>query len=89
LAEELTPFDVKCDILAELWVTYKNDEQYEDFMSYNDLGLPLAYVLSTGIVKETTKAKGFVEETFDVLLEAMGIKDEGFTCLEDIILLQQ
>lgn len=88
MAEELTPFDTKCDILAEFWIAYKNDDQYQDFMMYNDLGLPLAYVLSVGIVKETPKARGFVEETFDVLLEGMGLKDEGYTSLDDLIMLQ-
>ena len=84
-----TKFKHKCDILADLWVAYKGDEEFEDFISYNDLGLPLAYAISTEIVEKTDKAKNFVNETFDVLLESLGLEDEGYTSLDDIIPLDE
>ncbi len=80
-----TKFLTKCDILADFWVGYKGDEDYEDFISYNDLGLPLAYAISTGIVEKTKKAKTFVEETWDVFLAGFSLKDRGYKSLDDII----
>jgi hypothetical protein len=80
-----TKFSIKCDILAEFWVAYKGDENYEDFISYNDLGLPLAYAISTDIVERTRKAKTFVEETWDVFLGVHGLEDEGYESLDDIL----
>lgn len=80
-----THFSNKCDILAELWVTYKNDEEFQDFFQYNDLGLPLAYALSTDIVKPTDKSEMFVNETFDLLLSGLEIEDSGFETLDDLL----
>lgn len=80
-----TPFSNRCDILAELWIAYKGDEDFSDFFEYNDLGLPIAYALSTDIVKTTPIAEGFVNETFELLLSALEVEDEGFESLDDIM----
>lgn len=80
-----TPYTNKCDILGELWLSYKQNEDFEDFFEYNDLGLPLAYAISAGIVKATPEAEIFVNETFDLLLGAVGREsDEGFESIEDV-----
>ena len=80
-----TDFETKCDILGELWLDYKGNPQFDDFISYNDLGLPLAFAIFTEIVLPTPKAQVFVEETFDLLLEALGKTDEGFDSLDDLL----
>lgn len=82
-----TSFENKCDILGELWIEYKNSDEFADFIEYNDLGLPLAYALSTEIVSATPKTEMFVNETFELLLAGLGIKDEGFDNLGDLLLL--
>ena len=81
----MTTFDNKCAILAELWIDYRNDEQFADFINYNDLGLPLAYLLDAEIVTKTDLAIPFVEETFQVLLDALGIDDTGFEDFTDLM----
>ena len=82
---DMTPFESKCDILGQLWVEYKNDEQFQDFVEYNDLGLPLAYAISSDIVSSSPKAQMFVEETFQLLLAAVGREeDTGFDSLSDL-----
>jgi hypothetical protein len=80
-----TKFKAKCDILADLWLNYRYDEEFVDFIEYNDLGLPLAYALSEGIVEKTPLAKTFVEETFDLLLAGLGIEDEGYTLFDEML----
>ncbi len=47
-----TTFENKCAILADLWLNYKDNEELEDFVEYNDLGLPLAYGVRLGGVKK-------------------------------------
>lgn len=79
-----TTFDNKVAILADLWMSYRNDIQFEDFISYNDLGLPLAYLLDSGIIEITDKAKGFIEETFDILLAGFEKEDTGFSSMSDL-----
>ena len=80
-----TPFSKRCEILGDLWVAYKGDPEFEDFISYNDLGLPLAYALATEIVTKTPKAELFVNETFDLLLTGLELADEGFETLADLL----
>lgn len=81
----MTTFENKCAILADLWLNFRYDEQFKDFIEYNDLGLPLAYAINEGIVDTTDIANGFINETFDVLLSGMGIEDTGFDSLGDVL----
>lgn len=80
-----TQFEFKCSILSELWMDYRNDEDFEDFVEYNDLGLPLAYAIENGIVESNPIANQFVEETFRLLLVGLEIEgDPGFETLDDV-----
>jgi hypothetical protein len=80
-----TPFSSKCSILGELWLSYRSEEDFEDFLEYNDLGLPIAYAIANEIVKSTDLAKAFVEETFDLLLVALGLEDEVWENLDEML----
>ena len=73
-------------ILAELWMNYRDDDNFSDFIQYNDLGLPLAYLLHNGIVKSTESSDKFVNETFDLLLGSLEVEDAGFESLDDIFM---
>lgn len=76
---------MRCRILAELWMDYRGDVEFQDFIEYNDLGLPLAYAISEGIVEKTDIASNFINEAFDILLAALGVEDTGFESLEDML----
>ena len=80
-----TPFSSKCEILGELWLKYRSEEEFEDFIDYNDLGLPIAYAIANDIVKSTDLAKAFVEETFDLLLAALEIEDTVWDNLDELL----
>jgi hypothetical protein len=80
-----TPFSNKCEILGELWLKYRSDEEFEDFLDYNDLGLPIAYAIANNIVKPLDLAKSFVEETFDLLLASLKVEDEGWENLDELL----
>ena len=84
-----TPYSSKCEILAELWLSYRSDENFQDFTEYNDLGLPLAYAIANNIVKSTDMAQRFVEETFDLLLAGIKVEDTGFESLDQILELSE
>lgn len=81
----MTTFENKCAILADLWINYRYDEQFTEFIAMNDLGLPLAYLLDTEIVAKTDVASSFVEETFSLLIDSLGIEDTGFESLDDLV----
>lgn len=81
-----TPFDTKCNILSELWIEYRVDEQFKDFVDYNDLGLPLAFAVSEGLVVPNENAIAMINETFVILLATLEIEDAGFESLDDLLL---
>lgn len=81
-----TSFDNKCAILAEIFVDYKDDAEFDDFREYNDLGLPLAYAINAEIITKTDRAETFINETFDLLLAGLGIdEDTGFGSVRDLL----
>lgn len=75
----------KAFILGELWLNYRQDEEFVDFIEYNDIGLPLAYMVSNNIVETNPMAEKFIDETFDLLLKGLGIEDKNFESLEEIL----
>jgi hypothetical protein len=80
-----TTFEAQTSILADLWMDYRGDEEFKDFIEYNDLGLPLAYAVSSGIVEPSPLAKQYIEETFSLLLASVNINEDlGYDSLDDI-----
>jgi len=80
-----TTFSKKVEILADLWITYSNDETFADFFEYNDLGLPLAYALDNEIVVANENTNKFIEETFALLLSGLEQEDTGFDSLNALL----
>jgi len=79
-----TDFDSKALILGQLWINYKEDDEWTDFIAYSDLGLPLAFSFAEGIINHTPTLEQYINETWDLFLEGLGIEDKGFARLEDI-----
>jgi hypothetical protein len=81
----MTPFDIQAQILGDLWMDYREDAEFKDFVEYNDLGLPLAYAIASGIVDPSLLSKQYIEESFRLLLGALKIEeDTGFESLDDM-----
>lgn len=80
-----TTLDNKLSILSELWLDYRDDEEFTDFIEYNDLGLPLAYAISNDIVSISSSAEKFIGETFDLLLAALDLEDTGYEDLTEVL----
>lgn len=68
-----TNFSNKVAILADLWINYRDDENFEDFISYNDLGLPLGYIVNTELATPTDQGMLYINETFDLLCAALDL----------------
>jgi hypothetical protein len=66
-------------------MNHRGDENFRDFVEYNDLGLPLAYAISENVVSVSDKAKLFIEETFDVLIASLEMEDTGFDNLDELL----
>jgi hypothetical protein len=80
-----TTFDNKCIILADLWLNYKGDVEFQSFIEYNDLGLPLAYAIANGIIEPSEKATNFITETFALLIDGLDVEDNDYKSLDDLL----
>ena len=79
----MTDFFTKCQILGRI---YRDDiEDFKDFMEYNDLGFPIAYLSAEGLATPQPDGMRYVEETWDLLLSELNLKDTGFEDLEHLI----
>lgn len=76
-----TTFENKCSILGDLYISYRDDEDFADFMQYNDLGLPLAFAVDSELVSPTPQGEEMISETFQLLLEALSLGDNGWETL--------
>ena len=82
---QVSSFESICSILGELWMDYKNDKYFKDFIEYNDIGLPIAFLIDNELVEPTQLAKQYVYETWDIFLAALEVvEDLGWESLEDV-----
>jgi hypothetical protein len=80
-----TTFSNKAIILADLWLNYRDEEEFSDFVEYNDLGLPLAYSLANGIIESSKMVEQFITESFDLFISGLGVEDTGYDNLDDLL----
>jgi len=78
-------FQNKITILSELWMNYRDDQELEDFINYNDLGLPLAYFLMNEIVLPTEQAEVYINETYDLLIASLTVEDKRWESLDEML----
>ena len=76
-------FENKITILAELWMNYRDDEDLQDFVEYNDLGLPLAYFLMNEIVLPTSQSELYINETYDLFIASLQVADREWESLDE------
>ena len=82
-----TPFEIQCMILADLWMNYRKDMSFDDFVQQIHVGLPAAWLIAEELCTPGDKLKGMIEETFMLLLKALEVEeDTGFDSLDDLLL---
>jgi hypothetical protein len=77
-------FSDKCGILGQFWFEFRDDDKLEDFISYNDVGLPLAWFIATGVVTANPMAEDYINETFALFLSALEVTEEEVEDLDDL-----
>ena len=81
-----TDYAKQIEILNEVWYHHRDEEQFLDFVDFNDAGLPLAHLIYTGTVESPPMAEELVRESFGLLLALFNInEDTGFNSLNKII----
>ena len=62
-----TSFLTKCEILAEVYTESSWNEELAEFRHANDIGLPLAYMVSQDLTTANDKGEMFIESTWEEL----------------------
>jgi hypothetical protein len=81
----MTTAENKLKILSEIWLDYRDDDSFAEFVDYNDIGLPLSYFIYTEIVSPSPRADMYISETFDLLLASLGLEDDNFNSFEEML----
>ena len=82
----MNEMDRKVGVLADLYLNYRDENQFKEFADYNDIGLPIAHLVHTGLCNMNKEAEVYVEETYDLLVSAMGVEpDLDYHTIEDML----
>jgi len=79
----------KTEILGRFWVSYKDnhddDEAWANFFAFADLGLPMAYLASQGLVDIRPDGVRCIDETWETLCEVLNIDpDHEYQTVEEM-----
>jgi hypothetical protein len=75
--EILMNFDEKAGVVSTLWFEFRNSDEFADFVTYNDIGCPLAYMYANGLVKELSEQGiEMITETFGIFLELLDVTED-------------
>ena len=80
-----TPFEARALILGQFFVNFSDEDDWADFSAHNNLGLPLAFAYTEGIVGHTSRLEATVNETWNLFLQELGITDTGFETIQDLM----
>jgi len=75
----------KITILSELWMNYRDDDELNDFIEYNDIGLPLAYLLVNEIVLPTEQSEIYINETYNLFIASLTVEDREWESLDELL----
>jgi hypothetical protein len=81
----MTDFSNICRILADLYSNYKEDVGFREFIEFNDLGLPLAYLTAENLCDVTNDGEKYIAETWQLFLASLSLDDEGFESLDEVL----
>jgi hypothetical protein len=81
----MTDFSSICKILGNLYSNYREDKNFKDFIEFNDLGLPLAYLTNENLCEPSDDGVRYITETWELFLAGLNMKDEGFEDLEQLL----
>ena len=86
MSDRINPMKKKLQILSDVYLNYRDADEFKEFAEYNDLGLPLAHLVASGLASLETEGFVYVSETYDLLVDAMGLpEDYEYESLEEMI----
>ncbi len=80
----MTDFSKVCEILGELYANYRQDENFKDFIDFNDLGLPLAFFASEDLCEVSDDGARYITETWSLFLASIELEDTDWESLDQM-----
>ena len=77
-------FADRCGILGQFWYDFRDNETVKPFIDYNDVGMPLAWFIATGVVTPLPMAEEYINETFAMFLDAMEITEDDVADVDNL-----
>lgn len=74
------------EIIVDFVVRNSENQKYDDFFAYNDLGIPLAVALNAGLCSLNEVGSEVIKETYKMLCTELGAdSEEEFEDLDDLL----
>lgn len=83
VSQNVNTDDVKISVLAELYSTYKDDEDFSELFEYADIAFPAAYLIDLGVVQSAEGLTQYIDEAWGMLLHRQQVSGE-VSSLEDL-----
>ena len=85
----MTDLEIECQILSGLWMDYRDVEAFEEFIEYNDIGLPLAHYVADGLIRKSAleaSAITYIADTYTLLFEMLGLPlSHEYETIDDLL----
>ena len=81
----MTDFKSICEILGEIHNANTDQGLWEEFCQFNDIGVPLAYLVAEGLATPTDAGLEMIMGTWDLLMKGLETEDEGFKNLSELL----
>lgn len=77
----------KADVLDGVFMEHFDDPRFRDIVTYYDLALPLAHMISHSIITQEPEPTGvlMIEEAYNALLERFGVSDKRYFRVDEIL----
>lgn len=59
----MAEFECKVAILLELWTSHSNIKEWHEFFDYNDIALPLAFMIEQKMMEANEVGIRYIEQT--------------------------
>lgn len=77
--------EAQYEILAGLFINYREDDSFADLLDTHDVAFPLAFSARAGILDRTPAMDVLVAAAFADLLDVLDLPDDGWTGLDELL----
>lgn len=85
----MSDLEIECQVLSGLWMEYRGEEAFQEFIEYNDIGLPLAHYVADGLIRKSAleaTAITYIADTYTLLFEMLGLPlSHEYETIDDLL----